>query len=646
MQGKQYAPKETPHPLINTAHGMHAYNKYFYLRTGVIEDVDYDRYTLTVSWIQRQGVNDKVPHSFPYIGPAGGIGCLPEKGTIGIFGYFNEDMGKGSPLLLATLPSGLMTGFNGNKIKIVPDSLATDDVNEIRFLQRQLMQGDIMFISPEGGGLWVNTGVEMFDANGNGIVLRSGDGSIIQTSLNNFMFSDGVALNMGQAIRNGLAVYDMKGNKLDEAAALFTLDGGKDNIYITPFGDDIGHNSEYYTEFRIDADEFGNGQKDLNDINSDTGFTGRDPIVVFALSNFIGADKKDNTTYGRILRPVLFTKPDDKEGNFSLIRATQNNKIDETTKLGLAYTLYLPKVGAFMGIDKEGHYNVALPASKINPLGAGRSMSMLAQGSLKEVWGSDARDANSWDYVAKGGIKWDIGSHNDKYFRRSIDIRTDSGVFLQINGNDAEGYAKHEVVNGDVLEEVASQTSVINANNTITVKWMKKENITGGSSLLVQGDYSINTLGVFTETAMGEKQCKFGSRTTTIVKGSDKNTLLIGNIEETIKGPGKRITMLTAGSIENTVLSGTIKQNITAGNYKLDIKAGGANMNLKTGALGTDSLAVKMKGATTVIVDTPITRIGRGASLGGVVAGAPGKPNHFDYMTGAPLRGSMKVGIA
>ena len=173
------------------------------------------------------------------------------------------------------------------------------------------------------------------------------------------------------ALRNGLLIYDSNGNKIDNNGAIQSLSGGKDNVYIVPYGNPIDSDTQYYSEYRVDVDDLVDGRLDLNDINSSSPLSTRDPIVSLSMGNLIGADKRNIQLYGMLLKARLFSSASDKRGNFALERAIETNGVDEPGILGMAYALQF-KSGAFIGIDKEGHYNVNLPASSANPLGGGR----------------------------------------------------------------------------------------------------------------------------------------------------------------------------------------------------------------------------------------------------------------------------------
>jgi hypothetical protein len=647
FSSRQFAPGEKPHHTFSQFSGPNKFNQYFYVRVGVIQEVDIDKYEMTVQWIQGDsGVRDKIPISFAYAGPAGCIGGLPEKGAIGVFGFYNEGGGKGSPLLLALLPAGLDAGLNFNTVKIFPDAVTTTDVNEVDFKFRKLSIGDMIMASPLGSALFLNNSVELHDGIQDSIVIREDDQAIISTSIHNFVFSDGVAISCGPALRNRLPIYDSQGNKIPNAGSILSLSTGKDNIYIVPQGKAITYDTKFYSEYRVDVDELVDGKLDLNDINESSPLSTRSPIVTLAMGNYIGADAKNLQQYGSILKARLFNSAWDSKGSFALEEATQNNGIDEPGILGLAYAMHFLKNGAFVGIDKEGHYYMNLPASTINSLGAGRSMSILAQGNLKEIWGMSAYENNSWSLDTNGGIVWDIGNHNLNRKSRSLEIRTTKGINIRVQGGDDDGFAKKEDLKGNVIQNVTGDKDTICGNLTSTINGLRKENITGSETKSVQSDKTLSVLGVYTENVIKEMTGKYGKRTTQITTGNDELTVMAGNITETMTFGKRSLTIQTTGSIEENLTSGTYKTTVSAGAYTINVKTGTIDIKSNAGLVTISGTAVTIKGNLTVSVDSPIVRLGSGAPLGGAVTGLPGIPSDFCKVTGIPYRGSMKVGIA
>lgn len=644
IEGRRFNKGEKPHHVYDRYHGANKYNQYFYLRIGVIENIDLDKYEMTIQWVGKEGARDRIPISFPQAGPAGIMGGLPEKGALGIFSFMDEGEGKGNPLCIGYLPAGLNAGLNFNKVKIYPDALPTSDVNEILFKFRKLTEGDMIISSPFFSTLFLNENVELHDKAQDSLLIRQGDQSIISTSLNNFIFADGISVNMGHVIRNSLELYDKDGTRLDNNGSILTIPESKDIICITKDGEEIDYQTEYYTEYRIDVDEFGNGRLDLNDINSSSPSLNT-PIVTFVLGNYIGSDRLNSQQYGQNLKASLFKSYQDANGDFSLEIASNKNGINETGTIGLAYALHFLDSHCFLGIDKEGHYYMNLPASSSNnDLGAGSSMSILAQGSLKEVWGSNANESNSWNLSTNGGVIWDLGAHSPDRNSRSFEMKTTRGIYYELNGTDDDGYAKREEITGNTIELVNGDIRSISLNHTLEINGLKTEKIGGSSSENIESDKNTNVLGVYTETAIKEKQCKFGKRKTTITTGNDELEIAKGNREETIT-LGNKITTVRTGNIEQNINVGSHETSITTGNYKVNVSAGNITHETSAGTINISGTSAKINGDVSIVADAPIVKLGGALLVGGVVSGLPGKITHYDYMSGAPLKGSLKVSV-
>ena len=643
MNLRQYAPGERPHSIFSNQSGFNKFNQYFYVKIGVIEEVDLDKYEMVIRW--RDGVRNQVPISFPYMGPAGCIAILPEKGATGIFGFYDEGDGKGSPLLLSYLAASLDPALNFNVVKIDPDAISTSDINEVAHRFRKLSLGELSISAPLGGSLFLNNSVDIHDNSQDMILIRDDDQSIISTSIQNFIFTDGISVFSGPALRNSLNLYDSQGNKLPNNGSAWPQSSGKDNIYIVPQGQDITYDTQFYTEYRVDVSDLVNGVLDQNDINSTIDLSDKNPVVRMALGNYIGPDIKDPQLYGNLLKANVFLSDKDQKGNFTLSRASDSNTVDEPGILGLAYALHFPKSGAFIGVDKEGHYYLNLPASSANPLGAGRSMSILGQGNLKEIWGGTAQDNNSWDLTTRGGVRWNLGAHNLNQNGNSLDINASNGINIEVNGGDSSGFAQTELYKANISQVVSGNKQQTCINLTTTINGLKTENITGSSSESVQSDKSVNVLGVMSETVVKEMQGKFGVRKTTITTGNDELTVLRGDISETITTFGKRSTLVTSGSIEENLLSGTYKTTVGVGSYAINVGAGSVSISSAAGTVTMSGTAVTITGNIAVQVNAPIVQLGIGALIGGVVSGLPGTPTHLDYVTGLPLLGSMKVSV-
>lgn len=628
---------EKPHPFFANNNGPHQFNRYFYLRVGKVLAIDVDRYRMKVEWMQGAGSPAWMPMSMPYSGPAGIIGAVPEEQSFVICGYYDVGLGKGSPFPLAYIPAALAKALQYNTSKLKPDQIANEDDNEVFRRFRQMSEGDVAVISALGGQIFVNNDVEISDSLLDSILIRQSDQSIISTSLNNFVFADGVSISSGPIMRNNLNIYDINGNRLeDRPGRLVTLEDGREAIYVVPFADQeegINFETQYYPEYRVSVDEISDGNLDLNEINSDAPLSKRDPIVSLVMGNYAGAIDSD-PDYGKILRPVVFSGRNDKQGKFDLVQCAQNKGQDEVSSLGLAYALNFHKSNAFFGVDKEGQYFVVLGKSRGDPSNKGRSMNVLALGSKKEVWGVDAAGISS-DYVAQGGVKLDIGAAGPQEQGRSIDIRTDSGAYFEYGAADESGFAKNEVIGGDQKAYTdGDKEETVEGDSTLTISGLKTEKVLGSARQEVQTDFTIDILGVSSERVVKEKQCQFGSRSTTI-SGDDELTIQKGNRTETFQITGSKKTEFTPptpGGIEESIFAGNRTIDIKTGNFEVSITAGSVEIANKIGSLSIGTTGnVELKGGLKVSIDAAKVDIGK-SPVGKVIT-----TTHLDYVTGAQL---------
>jgi len=652
---------QKPDKVFSDRNGANKYKRFYQLRVGRIipGGIDHDRYRFKVEWMTGQGSPEWIPMSFPYVGPGSCIAAMPEEGALVICAYLTDDDANPRPLPLAYLPRAMQAGLEGAFVKNQPDALPNEQQPYTFYRFRPLQDGDLNIASVLGGEVFVNKDVEIKDGMRDTLLLRAADQSIIATSINNFMFANGVAINAGQIIRNKTPIFDANGVRIpDQLAREISLPGGRTNIHLVPFGAQVNETTQFYSEYRIDVDDLVTGGLEANDINSQTSLSNRDPIVSLTMGNYVGSS--DDNRYGKILRPVLFNTPLDTEGQFDLVECVQNKGLDEVSSLGLAYAIHLLKKDSLFAFDKEGHCFLNLSASTTaNPLGAGRSMSVLGLGNLKEVWGKTADTANSWDLSTSGGIKWNIGQHNDQANNRSIDITTSSSVKLVVTGSEVDAndpdfnvsadvaettttYSRQEVITGSQKVSIGgTEKTTVAGNSILKVNGMRREQVGGSASYEYQTDKSENIMGVYTQVVIKEMQGRFGKRKETVYLGQELS-IMTGDMKESIVTFGNKKTTLTLGNIEETIVAGNKKIQIGAGNYELTVGAGKVSILAAAGTVNiTGGLGVTIKG---VKADIQALKVGIGHPVrGGVVTGLPGAPSHFDFLTGLPLRASMTV---
>jgi hypothetical protein len=400
------------------------------------------------------------------------------------------------------------------------------------------------------------------------------------------------------------------------------------------------------------------------------------PVAVLAMGNLVG-NRFGKESYGKLLKARLFKDPDDRDGDFSLDTLTGQQPYD----IGMAISLFKPdrrnpERGAFFGIDKEGHFYQYIPAATGGGLGKGRSMSIVARGNKKEIWGRESKYGNSWDSDLAGGIRMKVGVHNDSannpYAGRSMDIRTEGTVFFYVGNNmptdvydfdDSKKlldslvrYKKIEKIGGSVRTEVDGNRETIVSSAEKQDFGALLQRVTGAATVSIGGTYN-NSSDKANEKVGNEKQEGYGSLVTTIIKGDSELTIQapVGFIKETIKFTGNKETTITTGAIKETILiSGGRSFKTTSGNYGVETKAGQIALKTSTGsAIITSVGSIELKG--TIKIDIKATAASSINIQGGSInlkgrtsskatdAGVITAKSHKDYTTGAFLVGSSSV---
>jgi len=664
VSGNAMKPKGwIPGPSSSPSLGMRKREDVTFL-VGTVTDIDVDRYTMEVETFGGYGPLKNIPITQPFAGTSSYVATMPEVGsTVILANQFNFCYP------IAYIPN-YVHGLDAKNVRIYPDGVNLPQPNEIFYKFPKLMPGYLALSS--------NEGVEAFF--GEKFVLRHMmdefvvDGRLDQmvaTSLNNFMFSGGVWRNSGVVTRNFLK------KSLTDEGQFANVEMFKDGTSRCRLRQSTG-DSRLFTEYLVEVEDMTIDQAPRNEVNSAMPDDERKPVAVLAMGNLVGNDfGTDN--YGKLLKVGLFNSANDDEGMMTFEPITG----DDAVKYGMALSLYCPQfrnseTGSFIGMDKEGHYYQFVRSASAGGLGNGRSMSIVAQGSKKEIFGQEAKYGLSWDMVTNGGIRWSVGQCGERdgspYANRSIDVRTKSAAFYMYGeGNDPDvydftddtklvedlrKYKKIEKVEKDERHEVGgNRETIIRSSDMVQIEGMLRESVGGAFTLNVGQDMNIAVTSVFSEKVTKEKQETFGSRMTRITSGDSELEVksLIGNIKETITKVGSKITKVTTGNIEEQIKFGYRKTEITTGDSSVAIKAGGYTVSTKSGNVSLSTKVGTFEAKSSVSASLVASLAGTVSVEGGsinlkskekLMGGIVTDKTHFDYITGAPLVGSKTVKAA
>jgi hypothetical protein len=589
-----------------------------------VVDVDIERQTMSVQTRFKDTTILNIPITQPFAGTSSFISGMPEKGSLVVLGVNNEFE---TVYPIAYIPMHLYA-IDQQHVKKWPDTVQSVD-NDLFYRHRLLRPGEINLGSGEGSEILLSYDTSLEDAYGDSLILRSSDHSIISTSLTNSLFSSGVWLNAGIIQRNSLG----KPNADDDHFAFkHTLRDGRIAYQLKP--EDSSEFSKYYSEYLIEVEDQGSSKLPINDMNYDFNPEMRRPVAIFCMGNFAGNNSTKPNTYGKLLGVNLFGSHDSTDGSFSFVPLIK----DQPEKYGMALMMYAPTrenyegKGAFFGIDKEGHFYQFIPGASGGGLGKGRSMSILAEGNKKEIWGADDTLGNAWDLTLKGGLKWVIsGNHNDSDINNrslnstSIHIETNDRAYFQYGSSpestiydfeqpdkvldDISKYKKIEKVGGYERKEVlGSRETIISGGDTFDIKGMKKEKIEGFFSTFVGTNRNVNVGDTYTLAVSNEAQENLGSKKISCIKGSHEILIsTTGNIKETIQVQGNRTTNITLGDITENISTtgkrsfqtsqGDFTVNVlTQGNISHKTNLGSITMKTSAGKMTSDSsLGVQIK---------------------------------------------------
>lgn len=630
---------------------------------GVVTSVEPDRACMTVLTYGGFGEFKDIPVTQPFAGTNSYVAGMPQIGSrVVLANQYNMLY----PIFY--LPD-YVYALDGKNVKTYPEGINLPQSNELVFNFPKMKPGDVALSSSDSAEVYLSERLLARHMSSE-IILDGLIGHSVHSSESDFMFSAGVWRSSGVVTRN---LYDTAGDDESSFAETeITGNGSKrTRLRFDPKG------NLYFSEYLLEVEDIVSDESPRNEVNSSMVGSARRPAAILAMGNLVG-NNTSRDTYGQILKASLFSTADDRQGLFSLDTMSP----DDAQRYGMAVSIFAPnrrnpEKGGFIGIDKEGHIYMYAPSTSGSGIGKGHSISILADGSKKEVFGKDSKYGASWDLATKGGLHWAIGDHNDRignpYAGRSIDIRTSGTAFYMYGAADPDvydfdddeevletlrRYRKIEKVDGGERVEIGgNREAIIESSDLKSVGGKHREGVAGAYSLNVGQDMNVSAAGVYSERAAKEKQETHGSRITTITSGDSELEVksIVGNISETIQKVGSRETTVNVGGINETIRAGSKSVKITtgssatkikAGNYSVSTKSGNVDLSTKVGtftAKATLKATLKASLAGSVSVEGGSIKLkSKERLMGGIVT----EKTHFDYVTGAPLVGSKTVKAA
>jgi hypothetical protein len=677
----------------------------FSLRIGEIQRVDYELMTCDIHWLQGAGPPAReVPLTSPYWSRRGFIGAMPEEGSVVLCGFSaaHEDQSL-QPYILTYLPNGFLTALrydpfgvaerNAEEIDTPIDVLQRelDGVyGPTRHKMRKIYPGDLYIASDKGSEILLDRGIQMLDTTGIEFSLRADTRSMVASTMDYFGYTSAGRKHSGRVIRSGLLlpsdilrsqgtpffddmiraglIFEDGSFPEDVNALPYTvLENGELQGLVTENLAAVEDDPRIYTEDRLEIQEFTQNELPLSgDVDVDDIQGQWNPFIERVIGTVVGNDPyslRGRSSYGKLLRPVVFNSPTDSEGSPRL-EVVRNHPEENEKSLVAAYLYRMARPDGlgelFVSHDKEGHVFLSIPAStsKASNLGAGRSLEADLKGSAKVVLGANKNTRSSLDLTTSGGMSWNIGTLSTN--NRSIDLQTKGGIAIK-SGQDRDGASMSAEMSGDVGIAVEGSYGIATSEDHITKVGGKQEISNSGLDISVGlGDANINVLSNYTENIQGAYGTNIGQgRTTTIVSagtGTDADTLRIlsGNRQTTFATPatdtinfavsGTR-TVQSAGSLTHTWQAGA------TGSFSFQSPNGTYSVTLGNGALNFTAATASVNTTASIQIQSPSISIVGSVALGqasaslAAVGGVPGPSPYIDPLSGLPATGNPLVRV-
>lgn len=658
---------------IDRAINSENYNKFLKLAKIVL--VNHENMTADLVYLGSVGSEFKVPIAQGFVGNRSFMGGMPEEGDICIVGS-NQSGSLSIPLIIAFFPANYSTGLR-NDILDVPSYLK-DSLSEYRPKMKKIYEGEVFGSSTYGSEIHLDKNVSISNSMLSEIFLKSSDQSIHFNAVSTYINSSGVRNLSGLIKRNALiddpdyrfpnaefpVYYDSEGNPNYVPNLTSTITA------LNPYGrETVDDDNPAFIEHRTEVQEYSDPILPVTESNSGIDIdsfyknkpdgTTSQPLVVQVLGTLTGNDPVgDKDRYGVILKPKIFSDPVSFKGQVQEQPCVADSGMNEAITLAAAYTLKFPNTSTAFYVNKQGKYFANIGASSsIDPMGSGESSEICLQGHSKIYMGKNVTSNRSMSLNTAGGIYTNWGFDSEK--TRSWDATFRKAVSWNILGADKDGNSLIIRVTGDSRESViGSKFSEITSDEFKIIQGKSEERVLGKKVSQCVGDVNTTIGGKYVEMSIGHYNQTLSSGISRTIVAPDSTSgsiaaestkIRLGDSELNIS-LGSRKEKITLGNHNVDIGVGNKTATIAAGNYSvrcnagsIDITTRAGNVSLKTTA-GTmvveGSISVTIKSAIKVTLDAPLVDVGKSGQMGGIVTGGP-SGNHRDYITGAPLIGSL-----
>lgn len=468
--------------------------KNFYLRVGQIVRVDPLNWIVDVEWADSHGGRTEVPISVAMGTLRTFAGFMPEEHALVVCGFVRHTDSDSRPIVVAYLPNGFKSGYNFAPVMHGPEELG---FKQIRCRMQKLYPGEGLFQSTQGSWERFDANLQGYSSDSTGHLMDSFSHTYAVRGLNYALRTMMGRTREGLVVRN--VVLGVDGKPLPGVAQEqpMALRDGRDWYVVTDSHESMDENEDAkaWVEHFQKVRERVSGWADITaEFDNDDQFYTREPdfLLERSLGTLVGEDPRDAATYGLVLRRVLFTNPFQSFDDPMYVPC-----VDLSERLQLAELKHFKtyKVSDYGGGKKRSSFTGKMsPAAPVQDApSSDTSFDVNKEGKLQaHIGASSSKDplgaGRSVELGTDGSVKITLGANTDK--EQSLIVDTAGGWRIRILGPDTSGEAMnlqikgkvYILVDGDLTTEVTgNETHMVHGSRSVIVG--KKEYRSSGKGM-------------------------------------------------------------------------------------------------------------------------------------------------------------------
>lgn len=171
------------------------------IKIGTIERVDYENMLCDISYSNALGSSTNVLVSFPYWSDRSFMGVMPEVGCQVVCAFFDLDINRADPVIVAVLPNKVKASINHDLVPGRNSPYNSQTTPSVRTKFQKLYPGEALISSRQGSDIRLDKDITLSNSKLSEFILRSSDHSIIQGSLQYYRSTDAGKYSEGMVSR-------------------------------------------------------------------------------------------------------------------------------------------------------------------------------------------------------------------------------------------------------------------------------------------------------------------------------------------------------------------------------------------------------------------------------------------------------------